>query len=284
VIFRYPGGKSKLLNQIQPWLKKATLYIEPFVGGGSVALAVAQTNPTVKLIVNDLDPNIFSFWKVVASGSDSEFESFIERVERTRPTVSLFLRLKATPGDTAAERAFSGLYVNRCAFGGNARSGPLGGYEQKGKGKIGQRWNTPKLVQAMRSARKMLSGRTTVLNEDFESVISLADEDSFLFLDPPYYKAGNQLYTSVWTDVDHERLADALRRCKCRWSLSYDLHRKIMGLVTGERKGQYPVGGRMVSASYSISKRKHNEVLYIFSPDSAKKEIQTQEPATVASK
>lgn len=128
----------------------------------------------------------------------------------------------------------------------------------------------PELEKAIRQARTLLRRRTTVLNEDFERVISLADENSFLYLDPPYYKAGNQLYTSVWTDADHERLAAALRKCKCSWRLSYDQHRKIISLIVGERKGQYPVGGTMISASYSISKRKHREVLYIYSPDFAK--------------
>jgi DNA adenine methylase len=122
-IFRYPGGKTKLLPQISRflWLKKATTYIEPFVGGGSVTLAVAQANPNIKIILNDRDSNMHSFWKVVASGSDNEFETLIKRVQRTRPTVSLFRRLKKTPGNSTAERAFTALYTNRTAFGGNAR-------------------------------------------------------------------------------------------------------------------------------------------------------------------
>jgi DNA adenine methylase len=274
-IFRYPGGKTKLLPQINRflWLKKATTYIEPFVGGGSVALAVAQANPNVKIVLNDRDPNIHSFWKVVASDSDTAFESLIKSVQRTHPTVSLFRRLKANPGETEVESAFTALYINRTAFGGNARSGPLGGYDQKGTKKICQRWNAPKLVEAIRKARSLLFGRTTVLNEDFERVISLADEKSFIYLDPPYYKAGNQLYTSVWTDADHERLAAALRSCNCPWSLSYDLHPKIIRLIVGKKKGEFLAGGTVVSAFYSISKRKHREVLYICRPDSAKPQV-----------
>lgn len=282
-IFRYPGGKAKLLAQIQPWLKKATLYIEPFVGGGSVALAVAQANPVVSLVLNDLDKNIYSFWHVVACSPEEQFEKLVQRIRATKPTVALFRRLKADPGGTTTQRAFAALYINRCAFGGNARSGPLGGYNQKGKGKVDQRWKAPKLIGAVRQARQLLHGRTTVLNDDFAVVIALADEHSFIYLDPPYYEAGNQLYTSLWTDADHQRLADALRKCKCRWSLSYDQHRRIIGLVAGETKGQFPVGGRTVSASYSISKRKHREVLYFFSPDDARKQNPRPSPESVVS-
>lgn len=40
---RYPGGKSKALNQILPRIPlDITEYREPFIGGGSVFLAVKQ--------------------------------------------------------------------------------------------------------------------------------------------------------------------------------------------------------------------------------------------------
>ena len=56
-------------------------------------------------------------------------------------------------------------------------------------------WKALALAQSIRKARVLLHGRTTVLNHDFEKVIALADERSFIYADPPYYKAGNQLFT-----------------------------------------------------------------------------------------
>jgi hypothetical protein len=67
-IFRYPGGKSKLLKRIVPLIylpdSRKHTYIEPFVGGGSVALAAAQKLPSVRLILNDRDKNIFLLLEV----------------------------------------------------------------------------------------------------------------------------------------------------------------------------------------------------------------------------
>lgn len=254
-IFRYPGGKSKLLGRILPLIplkdSPQHTYIEPFVGGGSVALAVAQKWPSVRLILNDSDANIYSFWKVIACGDDRDVDRLLALI-RKRPTVSQFRRLKATEPATALDRAFRALFFNRTTFGGMANSGPLGGYDQRGTCGIGSRWNPRKLTTAIETARGLLRGRTTVLSEDFERVIARADDRSFLYLDPPYYGPGNELYTSRWTDSDHVRLREALRGRE-NWLLSYDAHPRIREI--------YRVLMLLVGASYSIARNKRTELL-----------------------
>jgi len=254
-IFRYPGGKSKLLHRIVPliYLKDSpqNTYIEPFVGGGSVALAVAQKWPSVRLILNDRDKNISAFWQIVACGHDRAVDRLLALI-RKRPTINQFRRLKDTKHATSLEKAFRALFLNRTAYGGMANSGPLGGYDQRGKEKIDSRWNPATLTTAIQTARGLLRGRTTVLNEDFEPVIAQADDKSFMYLDPPYYQAGNKLYTSIWTDNDHVRLREALRGRKY-WLLSYDDHPFIKDIY---RALMLPV-----FATYSIARSKGRELL-----------------------
>jgi DNA adenine methylase len=254
-IFRYPGGKSKLLKLIVPfiWLTDSPqhTYIDPFVGGGSVALAVAQKWPLVRLILNDRDKNISSFWKMVACGGDRDVKQLLALI-RKRPTVKQFRRLRAMKPATPLDKAFRALFFNRTTFGGMAKSGPLGGYDQRGKGKIDSRWNPATLATAINTARRLLRGRTKVLNQDFERVIALADDRSFLYLDPPYYKAGNELYTSCWKDDDHVRLKEALGK-RDNWLLSYDEHPRIQEL--------HRVITFLACTNYSIVKRKHTELL-----------------------
>lgn len=67
-IFRCPAEQAKLLKHVEPliWLKDSprNAYFDPFVGGGSVALTVAQTWPSARLILNDRDARalVRSFW------------------------------------------------------------------------------------------------------------------------------------------------------------------------------------------------------------------------------
>jgi len=48
------------------------------------------------------------------------------------------------------------------------------------------------------------------------------DRRSLLYLDPPYYVKGNDLYQHGFTVDDHQRLANALRHTEHAWVLSYD--------------------------------------------------------------
>ena len=57
---------------------------------------------------------------------------------------------------------------------------------------------------------------------DFLDLIKDITCDSLLYLDPPYYIKGNDLYQHGFTVKDHERLASALKNTKHAWVLSYD--------------------------------------------------------------
>jgi DNA adenine methylase len=55
---------------------------------------------------------------------------------------------------------------------------------------------------------------------DFEQMI--LEEGGVLYLDPPYYVKGNDLYQCGFTEEDHHRLAESLRNTSNPWILSYD--------------------------------------------------------------
>jgi DNA adenine methylase len=59
-------------------------------------------------------------------------------------------------------------------------------------------------------------------NLDFADLIRDTSCDSLLYLDPPYYGKGNELYEVGFSVEDHERLASALAETKHHWVLSYD--------------------------------------------------------------
>lgn len=61
-------------------------FVDVFVGGGSVALAVADTNPSTQIHMNDKDTRIAAFWKVTASDSVDEL---VDKLD-IEPTWDLF--------------------------------------------------------------------------------------------------------------------------------------------------------------------------------------------------
>ena len=63
---RYPGGKSRFYNYVRKLLYFNNLlgetYMEPFAGGAGLALKLLFNNDVKRIIVNDLDTAIYSFW------------------------------------------------------------------------------------------------------------------------------------------------------------------------------------------------------------------------------
>src|SRR5258707_11748335 len=108
-LFRYPGGKSKFYDRILPYFRlidsDSCTFIEAFTGGGSVSLAVAKKYPRVKLILNDREPCMYSFWHIVASGTDSEFAELVKMMEPD-PTIERFNQLRETEPSGLLDQAY----------------------------------------------------------------------------------------------------------------------------------------------------------------------------------
>ncbi|HOW96322.1 MAG TPA: DNA adenine methylase [Kiritimatiellia bacterium] len=228
-LFRYPGGKYRLIGSIRekldPLLRDAHLYVEPFAGGFSVGLSVAQDYPDIEIWLNDLDQDVSAFWHVLASGSDRECQRLLNLIIQA-PSVELLEQLRATPPKDQVERAYRAIFFNHCTFSGMANSGPLGGYGQDGKCHIGDRFNCRRIIAECIEARKLLRGRTKVFCQDGIQLIREAPVDAVLFVDPPYVKAGKSVYREYFQTEQHKALAEALRG-RTRWVATYDMAPEI---------------------------------------------------------
>jgi len=219
--FRYPGGKRKLLPQIMPALQKldgiSENFSDVFVGGGSVALAVADTNPSTCIHLNDKDTRIAAFWKVTASDSVDELLGKMD----VEPTWDLFSDTKSKQCATDVDLAFQAIFLNRTARNGILNAGPMGGKRQDGETKINDRYNFKALKNKILKCNRLLVDRTTVTNEDFRTVLSTSEQHTATYLDPPYVVKGNDLYPVGMSDDDHRELAAMLNN-RANWLLSYD--------------------------------------------------------------
>jgi DNA adenine methylase len=240
-MFRYPGGKgkSKLCNEIARRLTDQAehtglQYREPFFGGGSVGLKFLSDNPgTKKIWINDKDIGISCLWTAVIRYHDdfkSRVHGFVPSVTAFRELRSELTTISTLPKqcDEIVDIGFKKLAIHQISYSGlgTKSGGPLGGVEQKSKYKIDCRWSPDyicKKVDKLHSQFKTIEVQGDgCTNLDFSSLIEDTSCDSLLYLDPPYYVKGNDLYQCGFTSKDHERLASALKNTKHAWVLSYD--------------------------------------------------------------
>ncbi|MCV38717.1 DNA adenine methylase, partial [Listeria monocytogenes] len=63
---RWTGSKKKLLNEmLLTFDKEKSVYIEPFLGSGTVLLNVLSQNMYKKYYVNDINSNLINFYQIL---------------------------------------------------------------------------------------------------------------------------------------------------------------------------------------------------------------------------
>lgn len=233
-LLRYPGGKKKIKSQLIAELRSmpsgsGLQYREPFLGGGSIAIAMLESGVD-SMWINDRDPGMSSLWTAVIRKP----RELCAMIESFSPSVESFYSMRNTlsglrdevPEQSTVEVGFAKLALHQISYSGLGvmSGGPLGGIEQKSKYKIDCRWYPKTLCKKIEAYSSMFGkvklheGKCTCL--DFESVLSGGDHISYI--DPPYYHKGNELYQFGFTNYDHLRLSKSLRNSSGPWLVSYD--------------------------------------------------------------
>ena len=218
---RYPGGKSKAIGYIMPHVPlKISEYREPFVGGGSVFLAVNNFfHKLIKLYwINDLNYDLCCFWTYVRDDIDHLVSAITELREKYpdgRELYNYFKRKDTINSDF--DRAVRFFIMNRITFSGVVDSG---GYSQ-------QAFEKRFTYSSIERLKKLcLNTAVRITKTDYEQLLFQDGKDVFIFLDPPYLTATkSKLYGvkgSLHTSFDHERFADNMRKCNHRWLITYD--------------------------------------------------------------
>src|SRR5438876_11998765 len=81
--FRYPGGKSRLRSKVIGWVRnlgyRPEHFIEPFAGGASVGLAIAELDLAGHVTLVEIDPGVAAVWKVILNGQSHVFADRIRK-------------------------------------------------------------------------------------------------------------------------------------------------------------------------------------------------------------
>lgn len=229
---RYPGGKACLAPTLARLLDANGLvrpiFVEPYAGGAGASLQLLFGEYVESIFINDLDYRIFSLWWSLLKFPNR----FVDRIATVKLTIAEWKRQRGIYRDprrhSRFDVGFSAFYLNRTNRSGIlVNGGPIGGLEQRGRWRLGARFTRANLIDRILRIGAYRE-RISIFNLDALAFIDLVDRlgngrRSFIYLDPPYYVKGADLYISGYGHADHAQVARAMmsREEPC-WAATYD--------------------------------------------------------------
>ncbi len=229
---RYPGGKSRAIKFLRDYIPFDFLeYREPFFGGGSIGLFVAQTHNidmSIKkniFFVNDLNYNLYCFWEILKT----DCKKLIDAIKNTKNNYKdgrtlycdIINRRNSTRENVVFDnfqRAIDFFILNRITFSGLL---DCGGFSQKAYqyrftlSSIDRLYNVANIIKNFKFSC-----------DSYENMIQKNGDNVFIFLDPPYFSATkSKLYGKngdLHINFNHHHLNRLLRQTKHRFLLTYD--------------------------------------------------------------
>jgi DNA adenine methylase len=233
-LVKYRGGKSKEIPLLIKHIPRFTgRYIEPFFGGGALYFHLEPK----KAIINDINSKLMAFYK----GVKSDFELLSKELQEIEKTYLInrrkFEELKTKTPDLRVDDANEFLYyqirdmfndliekkysdallyffINKTAYSGMIR------YNAKGEFNVPYGRYAYLNTSLVTKAHSILLANTEIYNFDYKYIFEMANEDDFMFLDPPYdcvfSDYGNAEYKDGFNEKNHTELANSFLNLKCK--------------------------------------------------------------------
>ncbi len=246
---RYPGGKARLTDFLAELISSKSdnedvVFVEPFAGGAGAALTLLCTGKVSKIVINDLDPAIYAFWKTAVHNT----EYLIRKIRRTEVSISEWRKQQSiyrNKTSNEAKLAFATFFLNRTNRSGIIEGGPIGGFDQKGEWKLNARFNKEALINRLKTIQSFQE-QIEVTNLDGIRLLKQIQQkksykDHFIFIDPPYIEKGQLLYLNHYQKKNHESLATFLDTSILDWVMTYDDTPLVHELYSGKAVKKFKI-------------------------------------------
>jgi DNA adenine methylase len=235
---RYPGGKAKFGPFLIALFKANRLidgvYAEPYAGGAGAALFLLFRGYVSHIYLNDINVGVASFWRAVLGQN----ERFAKQIETVPLTIEEWDRQRDVyqSAHSGFELGFAFFYLNRTNRSGIMNGGVIGGRSQEGKWRIDARFNRVGLAERIRAIGNMKRLISISRSDAMDFIDEFSGSDvrrKLIYLDPPYFAKGKDLYTNFYTAEDHALIAKRLEVFDVPWLLTYDDCPEIRQLYSG---------------------------------------------------
>ena len=278
-VIKWIGGKTQSMKILCEYiyLDKNSLYVEPFVGGGSVFLTLQPT----KFIISDINPNLICMYKTIQSKSE-ELSTYLTNFGTSYNTsenkLELYMNLRHrfnqvkfnTPRECKIDVEVSGLFIllNKLGFNGLYRENSSGEFNVP----FGKR---PTLVLDVNDIKNMSDyfnkSDCKIECKSYEKIIDglkSYKDDVMMYLDPPYdvcdqskfvqyISNENNIFTSRDAHVELYKTINTLQKNK-NWHIVCS---NSFTEFTNNESQKYNLGARRITVNKNINRSTADEII-----------------------
>ncbi len=206
-IIKWSGGKTdeiKLFKQYFP--SNYNIYLEPFIGGGSVYFYIAPN----RAVISDVHSELIDLYQNIKDGKSNEIIAFMDENKNDEDTYyNIRDNMIINNSLDSAKRFY---YQRKICFRGMMR------YNKNGKFNIPfGKYKTINYEDLKNKKYKELLQNTEILNKDYEYIFqNYNDENNFMFLDPPYDSEFTDYGYCKFGKEEHIKLANLFKETKIK--------------------------------------------------------------------
>ena len=274
---RYPGGKSKatefLFSDENMPTSKIKEYREPFIGGGSPAIAFAKLYPDIPVWINDKYYNLFCFWTILKEDGQFLYETVLKKrleADTVEKAKDIFLTCKKEISEQTDPKEIAWMFyiINKCSFSGLTENSTFSELASTGCWTVNNVHSLPIYSNLIKNWK--------ITNLDFGELLS-DDPNTFVFLDPPYdlkkdYSLSGadteKLYGtkgSMHKGFNHTEFSQRLNEHKSLMMVTYNSNPNIRALFDGWTQKEWDLTYSMNNGhkAYEEAQKNRKELLCI---------------------
>jgi len=272
---RYPGGKSRAVKYLVPKMPKdVTEYREPFIGGGSVAIAFTKEYPDIPVWVNDLYEPLVNFWRQLQLRPDGLYTlltAYKEEYSTPDTARELFNHSKNDLNNSESDlcRAAAFYVVNKCSFSGLTESSSFS--QQASVSNFSMRG-----IEKLPEYGKLIQNWKITCGPYWDMMMTSAPVGTLWFLDPPYDIKDN-LYGkkgALHKGFNHEEFHAWMTQgnVKDRWMITYNTNPTLVDWYKDYNQTKWDLTYTMRSVGDYMNEQKDRAELLITNYDETNSE------------
>uniref|UniRef100_A0A6C0LKV1 site-specific DNA-methyltransferase (adenine-specific) n=1 Tax=viral metagenome TaxID=1070528 RepID=A0A6C0LKV1_9ZZZZ len=223
-LVKWSGGKTdeiKIFSKYFP--EDYDIYIEPFVGGGSVYFYLNPDNA----VISDVHSELIALYKCIGNGDGQAIYDFMGNTPNDEATYYNVRDVMEIHSELDIAKRF--YYQRKTCFRGMLR------YNKDNKFNIPYgRYKTINYTELLNKEYETLLHRTEIYNSKFEVIFEkYNDEKNFMFLDPPYDSEFTDYGYCKFDKEEHIKLANLFKSTKIKCLMIIGKTRFIEELYDG---------------------------------------------------